>query len=121
MKGDGFVPNPYDLRVFNEQGSDGAQIAVVMHVDDFFIRSTGNDNHTKFEKCMRDKYKEIKIITGKVVDYSSMTFDLIEIGQASMSMDNRALRVFRGRGVAVEGIYCCLHNFRYTRCAKGHF
>jgi hypothetical protein len=37
---------------------------------------------------MRDKYKEIKISKGKVVDYIGMTFDYIVPGQVSITMDN---------------------------------
>ncbi len=63
--------------MFNKQVPDGAQITVLMHVDDLFITSKNNDNRTRFEKCMRDKYMEIKIIIGKVVEYIGMTFDII--------------------------------------------
>ncbi len=87
MRGDGFVPNPYDSCVFNKQGPDGAQITVPMHVDDLFNTSKSNDNCTRFEKCMRDKYKEIKIITGKVVDYIDINFYFIAPGQVSIIMD----------------------------------
>ncbi len=87
MEGDGFVPNPYDPCVFNMHGPYGVQIFVVMHVDDLFITSKIDDDHNKFESCMRDKYKEIKIIKGKVFDYIWMTFDFIVPGQVSITMD----------------------------------
>ena len=88
MEGDGFIPNPYDPCVFNKHGPNGVQITVVMHVDDLFITSKSDDNHNKFESCMRDKYKEIKIRKGKVVNYIGMTFDFIVPGQVSITMDN---------------------------------
>ena len=51
---------------------------VLVHVDDLFITSKSIDNHAIFEICItRNKYKEIKIAIGKVVDYIGMTFDLI--------------------------------------------
>ncbi len=37
---------------------------------------------------MRDKYKEINIVTGKVVDYIGMVFDFIVPGQVSITMNN---------------------------------
>ncbi len=76
MRGGEFVPSLYDPCVFNKQGPGGAQITVLLNVDDLFITIKSNDNHTRFEKCMHDKYKEINIITGKVVDYIGMSFDL---------------------------------------------
>jgi hypothetical protein len=57
--------------VVNTQGPDGAQIMVLMHVDDLFITSKSSDDYTRLEKCIHDKYKEIKIIIGKVVAYIS--------------------------------------------------
>jgi hypothetical protein len=59
MKSDRFVPNSYDSCVFNKHGLDGAQVTVVMHVDDLFVSSKSDHNHTNFESCMRNKYKEI--------------------------------------------------------------
>jgi hypothetical protein len=61
--------------VFNKHEPSGELVTVVMHVDDLFITSKSEDNHITFEACMRDKYKEIKISKGKVVDYIGMTFD----------------------------------------------
>jgi hypothetical protein len=69
MEGDSFILNPYDLCVFNKHEPNGEQGTMVIHVDDLFLTSKSEDNHIKIEACMRDKYKEIKIIKGKVVDY----------------------------------------------------
>ncbi len=86
MRGDRFVPNPYGPCVINKQGPKCVHITVLVHIDDLFITSTGNDNHMRFEKCMRDKYKEIKIIIGKVVDYIGMPFDFIVPRQVSITL-----------------------------------
>jgi hypothetical protein len=75
MEGDGFIPNPYDSCVFSKHEPNGEQVTVVIHVDDLFITSKSEDNHTKFEACMRIKYTKIKINKGKVVDYIGLTFD----------------------------------------------
>jgi hypothetical protein len=74
--------------VLNKQGSDGAQITVLMHVDDLFITSKSIDNHMRFEKCMRDMYTQMKIIARKMVDSVVVTFDFIVHGQVSTTMDN---------------------------------
>ncbi len=88
MESDGFASNPYDSCVFDKHGLDGAQVIVVMHIDDIFITSKSDDNHTKFESCMRSKYKEIKVRVGKVFDYIGITFDFIVPGKVSITMDN---------------------------------
>ena len=88
MRGDGFVPNPYDPCVFNKQGPGGAHATVLMHVDDLFITIKRIENHARLEKCMRNKYNEIKNNTSKVVDYIGMTFDFIIPGHVSIHVDN---------------------------------
>ncbi len=85
--------------VFNKQDPVGAQITALMHVDDLFITSTGSDNHTRFEKCMRDKYMKIKITTGKVVEYIGITFDFIVPRQVSITMDNCECSIISECGV----------------------
>ena len=99
MESDGFASNPYDSCVFNKHGLDGAQVTVVMHVDDLFITSKSDDNHTNFESCMRNKYKEIKVSKGKILDYIGMTFDFIVPGQVSITMDNCERSILSEGGV----------------------
>ena len=88
MEDDGFIPKPYDSCVLNKQEPSGEQVTVEMHVDDLFITIKSEDNNMKFEACMRDKHKEIKINKGKVVDYIGNNFDYIFPGQVSITMDN---------------------------------
>jgi len=85
---DGFSPNPYDPCVFNKMGSGGAQVTVVMHVDDLFVSSKSDVDIEKFENYMRGVYTEIKVSKGKVLDYLGMTFDYVVPGQVSITMDN---------------------------------
>ena len=59
-----------------------------MYVNRLFLTSKRSENHTRFEKCMRNKYKEIKINFVKVVAYIGTTFDFIARGQVSISMAN---------------------------------
>jgi hypothetical protein len=89
MECDGFIPNPYDSTcVFNNIEPGGEQVIVAIPVDDLYITSKSEDNHTKLEACMRNTYKEIKISKGKVVDYIWLNFDYIVPGQVSITMDN---------------------------------
>jgi hypothetical protein len=77
MKGDGFTPKPHDSCVFTKHELDGEQVAVAIRVDDISNTSKSEDDHKKFEPCMCDKYKEIKISKEKVADYIGITFAYI--------------------------------------------
>ena len=88
MRADGFAPNSYDPCVYNKTGPSGAQITVVMHVDDLLITGLVNDDHERFEKYMRKVYHDIKVNKGKVLNYIGMTFDYIVPGQVSITMEN---------------------------------
>jgi hypothetical protein len=88
MKGDGFIPNPYDSCVFNKHEPNGEKVTLVIHVDALFITSKSDYNHIKFEACMPAKYKEIKISKGKVKDCIGMTVKYIAPGQVSIAIDN---------------------------------
>ncbi len=88
MRGDGFIPNPYDPCVYNKIGTSGTQAMVVMHVDDLFITSLDDVDHEEFKNNMRRKYREEKANKGKVVNYTGMTFDYVIPGQVSITMEN---------------------------------
>ena len=77
MRRRGFVSVSYDPRVFNKQDPNGAQIEVLMHADNLFIRSKIIYNPARFEKCIANTCKEMKINTGHVVDYIGMVLDYI--------------------------------------------
>ncbi len=49
---DVFSPNPYDPCIFNKRGSGGAQVTIVMHVNDFFVSSKSDADIEKFENYM---------------------------------------------------------------------
>jgi hypothetical protein len=61
---------------------------VLVHVNGLFITSKSRYYHAKIEKCMRNKYKEIKVNAKKVVDNVGITFDIIVLGQESITMGN---------------------------------
>ena len=54
---------------FNQVGAEGAQITVVMHVDDLFVVSMSDASLAKLKNYMRKVYKDIKVSKGKVLDY----------------------------------------------------
>ena len=75
-----------------------------------FITSKSEDNHIKLEACMRNKYNEIRMSKGKVVDYIGITFEYIVPGSNIYNSSQfRALHPTRMRGVAVEAHAGCLH------------
>ena len=74
--------------MFNKYEPGGEQVTVAIHFDDRFITSKSEDIHIKFEACMRDKYKKIKVNKGKVVDYIGMAFNCIVPGQVFITMNS---------------------------------
>ena len=121
LRGDGFRFNLYNPCMFNKEGPDSAQVKVLVHVGDLFIERKTIGNIARFKKCMRVKYKEVKINNRKVVGYIGMTFDSLLPGQVSITMDNCERSIcFRVLGVIVDVDLGCLHPLRYTRRAKGH-
>ena len=54
---DDCIPNQYDSCVFNKHGPKVEQVTLVINVQDLFSTSKSEDNHIKFEACMRNKYK----------------------------------------------------------------
>ena len=99
MESDGLASNPYESCEFSKHWLDGAQVTVVMHVDDLFNTSKSDDNHANFYSCMRNKQKEIKASKGKALDYIGMTFDFIVPVQVSITMDNCERSILSWGGV----------------------
>jgi hypothetical protein len=94
MRGEGFAPNPYDPCVYNNNGLIGAQVTVVMHIDDLFITGLNEIDHEEFENTMMRKYGEVKVIRGKIVNYLGMTSDFVLPGQVSITMENSERYIF---------------------------
>jgi len=104
MREDGFAPNPYDPCVYNNNGLNGTQVTVVMHVDDLFIKGRNEIDHEEFENTMRRKYREVKVNRGKIVNYIGMTFDFALPGQVSITIENSERSILSECGVVATEI-----------------
>ena len=74
LKKDGFIPNPYDICVFNKIAY-GVQITIVLYVDDLLITSCSQQAIDDLLQMLTDRYKAITVRTGPVVNYLGMTMD----------------------------------------------
>jgi hypothetical protein len=105
------------LEFSNKLGAEGAQITVVMHVDDLFVVNMSYASLDKFENYMRNIYKDIKVSKGKVLDYIGMTFDYAVPGQVCITMDNCEHDLLylgmRGVGALANGL-----PIRHKGCSK---
>jgi hypothetical protein len=98
---DGFTENPYDLCVFNKIGADGKQVTIVVHVDDLLVTCVVVKRLQGVEAYLRLVYKEIKVNSGKVLNYTGMTLDFTVRGQARVTMANCVNDIITTSGVTV--------------------
>ena len=87
----GYKANPLDPCVFNSVRAH-VQTTVAVYVDDLLI--TGNDaiSMSMLIDGLKKKYKELKVVTGKVHNYLGMvldftTDDYVSVSQAGMTLD----------------------------------
>lgn len=87
----GYKANPLDPCVFNTVRAH-VQTTVAVYVDDLLI--TGNDatSMANLINGLKKKYKELKIVTGKVHNYLGMvldftTTDYVSVNQTGMTLD----------------------------------
>ena len=70
----GFAPNLYEKCILNKTES-GHQTTIAIYVDDLLITSTRSSHAEAVVVALRDKYKELKVTTGKVHNYLGMVMD----------------------------------------------
>jgi hypothetical protein len=99
---DGFVENAYDMCVFNKFAADGAQITVVLHVDDLMVTSTSQTALSTFDAYLKGVYAETKTKRGLLIDYLGMSFDLRVKGEVSITMENCVDEILSECGVGIE-------------------
>lgn len=87
LKSQGYEPNPIDICSFNKV-VDGAQITVVVHVDDLMITSINQDAMKQLVKHLIDVYNDLKVTEGKCHKYLGMIFDFSEMGKCKITMPN---------------------------------
>jgi hypothetical protein len=95
----GFEKNPYDNCSFNKVGTSGDQITTTLHVDDLMVTSVHQRDLDMFVEYLRSVYKEVKVNTGKVLNYLGMTFDYREDGQVRVTMESCVNDILAGCGV----------------------
>lgn len=99
LTSDGFVPNPYDICVFNKFAADGAQITIALHVDDLLATSTSAAALDALDEYLKTVYAETKCKRGDVLDYLGMSFDFRVSGEVSVTMDNCVHDILKECGV----------------------
>jgi Reverse transcriptase (RNA-dependent DNA polymerase) len=70
----GFRPNPYEKCILNKEQA-GTQTTIAVYVDDLLITSGSQEDAEAVVNALRDKYKELKVTTGKVHNYLGMVLD----------------------------------------------
>ena len=82
----GFIKNPYDHCVLNKANSNGVQTTIAMHVDDWKLTSTSEDDIEELLVSIEREFKEIKINRGNVHTYLGINFDYTNSGEVYISM-----------------------------------
>jgi hypothetical protein len=70
----GFTPNPYEICILNKDQS-GHQTTIAVYVDDLLIISTKLSHAEAVVTALRERYKELKVVTGKTHNYLGMALD----------------------------------------------
>ena len=84
----GFKQNPREVCCYNKQYSSGplcTQLTVIIHVDDLLITCTEIIFIEEFTSLLRDIYKDIKVLSGKVLGYLGLVFDFSTAGSVSVT------------------------------------
>jgi hypothetical protein len=87
----GFTPNPYERCVLNKTES-GHQTTIAVYVDDLLVTSTKLQHAEAVVEALRERYKELKVVTGKIHNYLGMVLDFsdppyVSINQTGMIED----------------------------------
>jgi len=104
LKGQGFVPNPYDPCVFNKTLDTGEQMTVAVHVDDMMVTCEVESALDDFVAFLRRRFGEDKVAEhrGKVLDFLGMTFNFETKGEARVTMKRLVDEIIAGSGVTTE-------------------
>jgi hypothetical protein len=98
----GFIPNPYDICVFNKTEADGSQTTIVLHVDDMFVSNIKAEHLRELNKQLQDLYGQTKYNEGKVLDYLGLRLDFTVPGEASVTMDRAIAEILREAGTDIK-------------------
>lgn len=81
----GFVPNAYDICVFNKV-MHGKQCTITIHVDDLKISCADPRGVEDVIQELTRVYKKVNVYDDKLIDYLGMIFDYSEAGVVKISM-----------------------------------
>lgn len=98
---DGFVPNPYDVCVFNKTVGEH-QCTVTVYVDDLKISSKNERDVVETIETLRKVYKEITVKEGKIMTYLGMDLIFKDEGRVEIGMTgliNDVLECFQSTGI----------------------
>ena len=96
LKKQGYEPNALDPCVFNSTRTYG-QVTVAVYVDDLLI--TGNDPIAmeSLIDALRDRYKDLKIVRGKIHNYLGMVLNFTRPTYVTVSQEGMTLDIIRGK------------------------
>jgi hypothetical protein len=95
----GYTRNACDRCVFNRIGPDGVQCTAAVHVDDLLITSKSKSLMTHLVEGLRNRYGEITLTYGPIVNYLGMRIDLSIPGRAEITMQGYSDEVVSTSGV----------------------
>jgi len=98
----GFIPNPYDICVFNKTEADGSQTTIVLHVDDMFVSNLKVEHLRNLNMQLQEIYGQTKFKEGEVLDYLGLRLDFTVPGEASITMDRAVAEILREAGANIK-------------------
>ena len=87
LKEMGYIVNPHDMCVLNKILEDGSQSTIVIHVDDLMLSVKHEKNMEKELGYLKEKFGEITIHRGQVLNYLGMVFDFSALNKVKINMD----------------------------------
>jgi hypothetical protein len=98
LKSIGYVPNMYDICVFNKwYGEDVCTVTV--HVDDLKVSSMNLLALTELEANLNRIYKKVNVNVGPIFDYLGMRFDYSNKGEVAISMQDMIEEIMSDNGI----------------------
>lgn len=98
LKGLGYERNESDICVYN-RSSNGVQCTVCIHVDDLLITSLSEKMIQELTEGLRQRYGEITLRHGPMLNYLGISVDLTHTGEARLTMAGYIEEVLSTSGV----------------------
>ena len=95
----GYVRNEMDVCVFNRRCGRGVQCTVCVHVDDLLIMSESSSMIRRLTDGLTERYGEISLKHGPVLNYLGMVLDFTTAGEAKVTMAGYTDEVLKCSGI----------------------